>query len=332
MPQRIRPYPRFVAWSVRRLQAGATPAVVGVFTRSRAAAMPWLPVLHTPDEDLAFFADQIATAEAWGVFDGPDLAGFAVVRGDWLDHLYVHPGWQGRGVGSALLEHGWSRTDGGLQLWAFEANHAAIGFYRRHLFEVVERTDGAGNEERLPDVRMQRGVLVRPALLTDADPVAAVHVRSWQAGYAGLVPAPVLAGLDVQARAERWRARLAEPEPGVLVADAGGTVIGFVSHGAARDEDLAGDRWWEVYALYVAPEEWGRGVGGRLWRAAGAAAPPEASCRCVWVLAGNARGRAAYAAWGLAPDGASRTWDSGSGGLDEVRYVRCDGGDGRGSA
>ena len=330
MTQRIRPYPRFVAWSVRRLEAGATPAVVDVFTRSRAGAMPWLPVLHTSEEDAAYFTAQIATSQAWGVLDGPALVGFAVGRGDWLDHLYVHPDWQGRGVGSTLLEHVWAQTDGGLQLWAFQANVAALDFYRRHGFEVVESTDGSGNEERTPDVRMQRGVLVRPARPADAEALADVHVRSWRAGYAGLVPDEVLAGLDVQKRARLWGTRLVEPEPRILVADTGTAVVGFVSHGPARDEDLQAQagRWWEVYALYVAPEWWGNGVGGRLWRAAAEAAPPGACCRCVWVLAGNARGRAAYGAWGLAPDGATTTWESGSGGLPEVRYVRCDGVDG----
>ena len=41
----------------------------------------------------------------------------------------------------------------GLQLWTFQANAPAQRFYERHGFHEVERTDGAGNEERSPDIR-----------------------------------------------------------------------------------------------------------------------------------------------------------------------------------
>jgi GNAT superfamily N-acetyltransferase len=41
-----------------------------------------------------------------------------------------------------------------LVLWTFQANSAAIAFYLREGFVEIERTDGAGNEEGLPDVRM----------------------------------------------------------------------------------------------------------------------------------------------------------------------------------
>ncbi|HEX2356272.1 MAG TPA: N-acetyltransferase, partial [Micromonosporaceae bacterium] len=53
------------------------------------------------------------------------------------------------------------------------------------------------------------GVRVRPATADDADAIAAVHVQGWQAGYAGIMPADTLAGLDVDERARRWRERLA---------------------------------------------------------------------------------------------------------------------------
>ena len=64
--------------------------------------------------------------------------------------LYVHPGAQGRGVGSALLDL--AKTTGDrLQLWTFQRNLAARRFYERHGFVLVEETDGARNEEREPD-------------------------------------------------------------------------------------------------------------------------------------------------------------------------------------
>ena len=45
------------------------------------------------------------------------------------------------------------RQPGQLQLWAFQSNAGGRRFYERHGFAAVEFTDGAGNEERWPDVR-----------------------------------------------------------------------------------------------------------------------------------------------------------------------------------
>lgn len=270
--------------------------------------MPWLPVLHGPDEDLAFFGDQIRSSLGWGVECGGGLAGFALAHDGWLDHLYIAPEWRGQGAGSALLAEALASSDGALQLWAFARNEPAIAFYAAHGFAVVEQTDGSGNEEREPDVRMSRGVRVRVAEPRDAAGVARVHVAAWQRGYADLMPASVLDRLDVQEGRGRWEQRLADPAAGVLVAIEAGIVVGFVHHGPARDDDLVREqqRWWEIYAVYVLPEAWGRGVGSRLWRGVVGAVPADAAAVCAWVLEGNDRARAAYASWGLAADGATR--------------------------
>jgi GNAT superfamily N-acetyltransferase len=75
--------------------------------------------------------------------DGDGLAGFVCLFGDgdpvlgaYVDNLHVRRGVQGRGVGAALLGRAaaWTlaeRPGSGLYLWAFEANAAARGFYRR---------------------------------------------------------------------------------------------------------------------------------------------------------------------------------------------------------
>ena len=130
-----------------------TPAVVAVFHAARADALPYLPVLHTPEEDLRFFGGLVhrglvTVAELHG-----RVAGFLARNGDWVDHLYIAPEAQGQGLGSALLAAAQAQQDH-LQLWVFQRNTRAIGFYERHGFAVAERTDGARNEERTPDARM----------------------------------------------------------------------------------------------------------------------------------------------------------------------------------
>ena len=131
-------------------------AVAQLHRLSVRTAMPWLPDLHTPEEDRSFFAEELRISRGWVVEEAGDLAGFAVLRDGWLRHLYVDPAHQGQGIGSALLDAALSASPV-LQLWAFQRNTRAREFYRARGFVEVEWTDGAGNEEREPDVRMQRG-------------------------------------------------------------------------------------------------------------------------------------------------------------------------------
>ncbi len=64
---------------------------------------------------------------------------------------------------------------------------------------------------------------------TDAAGVAAVHVRSWQVGYRGLLPDDLLDGLSVEQRTRTRRERLTAggPDSFTLVADEDEGVLGF---------------------------------------------------------------------------------------------------------
>jgi putative acetyltransferase len=126
-------------------------AVAQLHRHVRHVCLPYLPDLHTPEEDLAFFQDQVfPDSTIWLAEDGARLIGFSAVRRNWLDHLYVDPTWHGRGVGRALLTA--AREEfAELSLWVFQSNTQARRFYERQGFTLVELTDGAANEERLPD-------------------------------------------------------------------------------------------------------------------------------------------------------------------------------------
>jgi GNAT superfamily N-acetyltransferase len=117
----------------------------------RETCLPYLPNLHTPAEDLAFFQEQVfPNSTIWLAKAGPQLIGFAAARQDWLDHLYVDPAWHGRRVGQALLLVAQEGAPE-LNLWTFQQNMQARRFYERHGFTLVELTNGAANEEGLPD-------------------------------------------------------------------------------------------------------------------------------------------------------------------------------------
>jgi len=114
------------------------------------------PAVHTNAEDRVWFAARLADAEheAWLAEESEEVLGYALFTPAWLDHLFIRPYRLGAGVGSLLLDVVKSHRPDGFCLWVFEQNERARAFYRHRGLIELERTDGAGNEERTPDVRM----------------------------------------------------------------------------------------------------------------------------------------------------------------------------------
>lgn len=136
---------------LRRATFADMSAVARLNRHVRKACFPYLPDLHTPEEDLAFFRNEVFPAsEIWLAESGGVLIGFAAVSEGWLDHLYVDPAWHGRGIGSLLLQ---TAKEGNprLDLWTFQRNVQARNFYEHRGFRLVEMTDGSDNEEQTPD-------------------------------------------------------------------------------------------------------------------------------------------------------------------------------------
>ncbi|MFY1701011.1 MULTISPECIES: GNAT family N-acetyltransferase [Micromonospora] len=173
----------------------------------------------------------------------------------------------------------------------------------------------------------------------DAEAVARVHVRCWQHAYSGIMPAQVLARLNVAAWAQRRRdVGTAEPEHPftTLLAEADGQVVGFTSYGPYRVDQNRADldpAYGELLALFVEPDHWGDGTAPALLAAArdGLAGRGWHEYR-LWVLADNVRARRFYERAGLSPDGERSTYPvpltAGSEpvGLVELRYTgRLDG-------
>ena len=141
---------------LRPATTGDLAAVAEVYLRARDAAYPAIPRgVHPPEEVREWVTSwDLSVTEVSLAHRGDRLLGYARFSAEWLEDLYVDPAAQGEGVGSALLEMVKSRRATGFTLWVFESNEAARGFYRGHGLVEIDRTDGAGNEERAPDVKM----------------------------------------------------------------------------------------------------------------------------------------------------------------------------------
>lgn len=131
--------------------------LVQVFRAARKAHLQFLLDLHNEAEDREYFARVILPQnQVWAAEIAGRAAGFIAFAAGWVNHLYVAPQFHRRGVGTQLLNLA-KESNPTLDLWVFEVNRPAIDFYARRGFDHVERTDGANNEARQPDVRMRWG-------------------------------------------------------------------------------------------------------------------------------------------------------------------------------
>lgn len=152
--------------------------------------------------------------------------------------------------------------------------------------------------------------------------VAQVHVRSWQAAYRGLMPQEYLDQLRPEDRAARCDFTHTDPEkPRTIVAAQENSICGFATTAPARDSDLTS--YGELYALYVDPLWWGRGIGAALVAAARQHLRSSGFHHAMlWVLQGNQRAEQFYRHDGWHSDGASRSvtvWDLA---VNESRFLR----------
>jgi GNAT superfamily N-acetyltransferase len=92
---------------------------------------PYMP-LEELDEEIA------AGVEFWGCEEDGELLGVMGIQRledvDLIRHAYVLPSHQGRGIGSALLEHLTRSTGQRMLVGTWAAAEWAIGFYSRHGF------------------------------------------------------------------------------------------------------------------------------------------------------------------------------------------------------
>jgi hypothetical protein len=138
---------------IRPAGVGDIDAVAAVFSAS-LRTLSFLPILHTVVEDRSFIAHAIFPD--CGVAVGEDESGilsFLARQGEEVRLLYTRPDRICRGGGDAANRDAQKSGVGALELWCFQANARALHFYEARGFRAIRFTDGARNEEKLPDIR-----------------------------------------------------------------------------------------------------------------------------------------------------------------------------------
>jgi putative acetyltransferase len=133
------------------------PEVAKVLRASFDHTYTQFPKLHTPEEDESFFTNVVFTKNKVYIAEDESgkIVGFIAFNNEFIDHLYLLPEAQRKGVGSELIGLALQHS-AHLKLWTFQENFGARAFYEKHGFVAILETNGADNDERQPDILFER--------------------------------------------------------------------------------------------------------------------------------------------------------------------------------
>ena len=110
---------------------------------------------HSHDDNLLHFGQVVAKEnDIWLAVEDGTTVGFLAIRGETIDQLYVEPGRQRSGVGSALVARAKEISPTRLTLFTHQRNERAREFYERRGFRAMEYGVSPAPESE-PDVRYE---------------------------------------------------------------------------------------------------------------------------------------------------------------------------------
>ncbi len=166
---------------------------------------------------------------------------------------------------------------------------------------------------------------IRTATSGDIPAIAALHIEGWKAAYGGVVDQGYLDSLTVEKRIEDWTGWMASGESTVFIAEEAGVPAGFVVIGRTKtpppgSSPIRPSHSGEIYALYLDPGFWRKGIGTALIKhAARELKNRKHGAICLWVLDANTRAKAFYEKMGGQKIG-SKMVEIGPSNLKEVCY------------
>ncbi|BAY79921.1 GCN5-related N-acetyltransferase (plasmid) [Nostoc linckia NIES-25] len=134
----LRPAEEKDGWALSAIHIAAIKALPTTFYTQKEL-LAWRNNLNQPDA--ANILKNMKLESLWVAVEGDIVIGFASFVVDELIGLYVHPKYQGQGIGRALVEHFCHRaSDRGIDKVITTASLYAEGFYLKLGFTAIQRT------------------------------------------------------------------------------------------------------------------------------------------------------------------------------------------------
>ena len=142
--------------------------------------------------------------------------------------------------------------------------------------------------------------MIRKATQDDIPAIASLHIEGWKAAYGGLVDQAYLDSLSVEQRTKDWEGWMESGESDTFVAEEDGNPVGFITTGRTKTPPPGSSPIRplysaEIYALYLHPDVWRKGIGTALLKAAARHLKEQKhTSLCLWVMDGNGRAKLFY--------------------------------------
>lgn len=147
-------------------------------------------------------------------------------------------------------------------------------------------------------------MILRAATKADIPALASIHIEGWRAAYGGQVDQDYLENLSLEERTREWCVWMESGESDIFIAEEEGVPAGFIMYGRTKtvppgSSNIRPTHAAEIYALYLLPEFWRRGMGRALLKkSAEVLKEKKQKTLCLWVLDGNERAKSFYESLG----------------------------------
>ena len=134
---------------------------------------------------------------------------------------------------------------------------------------------------------------IREAIPKDVKDISRIHALSWKSAYKGIVPQAYLDELKEDFWVSAFDAWIKDNVVTAQLIVEGGCSVGCVAYGKSRDKFLP--KWGEIISIYLLPEYFGKGYGGKLLKSALLDLKQSGYQNIyLWVLKENQRARHFY--------------------------------------
>ncbi|HPX05597.1 MAG TPA: N-acetyltransferase [Tenuifilaceae bacterium] len=123
--------------SIRPLQEADLDTVVDLWLKSSIKAHSFIEASFWEGQVNAMREVYIPSADTWVADYEGMLVGFVSLNEEMLAALFVHPFFQGNGIGKQLLQFAMEQSDS-LVLSVYKENKRAMDFYRKQGFEAIQ--------------------------------------------------------------------------------------------------------------------------------------------------------------------------------------------------